>query len=109
MVCFFPLVSAPLSAEIAAGVDEKDDAPLLRAADFEARRDITSYIDGVQDTMIDDIGSADAGRADALPLRALHPVIHMNARLQVIERVADGRGGGSERSVVSVFVIIFAV
>ncbi len=108
MVCFFPLVSAPLSAAIAAGVDEKDDAPLLRAADFDARRDITSYIDGVQDTLIDDIGSADACGSHALPLRALHPVIHLNAGRQVIERVADGRGGGDGRSVVSVFVIIFA-
>ncbi len=74
MVCFFPLVSAPLSAAIAAGVDEKDDAPLLREADFNARHDITSYIDGVQDTLIDDIGSADAGRADWLSLDALRPV-----------------------------------
>ncbi len=70
----FSVGQRPASAAIAASVDEKDDAPLLREADFDARRDITSYIDGVQDTLIDDIGSADAGRADGLSLDALRPV-----------------------------------
>ena len=70
----FSVGQRPASGAIAASVDEKDDAPLLREADFDARRDITSYIDGVQDTLIDDIGSADVCGPHALPLRALRPV-----------------------------------